>query len=1122
MKKSNVIFSTIFVLFFVISVALAHESRDGYHAFTCNPYVYGGNYAGTLYPPYKHSPSCLASDTSDRCFPYYLARENREWLDIGPDPANPYLDPLLWKHSFYADSSLDSRNGWTFPGSGYSGTAGSVMNTPVTINKTNSCGDAPQSFIQNINSDASASVASGNSLQWGNGTTPTGSGIKTQVPVVYPVKPRFPDIRRDSFFHDSARVLVVPGSGITLGKGAHFYKKIEICSGTINMTVGKKGEKTILYLSDYESFKATCDGNILIQAVTEEGVPVPSPVDCESSEYGQAMIIARGCIVKTSGDAGQFYIDVPIITLSQFMIRGNSRFTGQVIGDRLTTSGIGTASAAIANMTFAPIKTYQLDVPPATFGESKYWAWRTSGCDFEGDDTKSTPKYYNTIYSGAPYAGDAEIEKPDEDYYDTTIAVSLADPITEGSIEVKWKIKYQQGIIEPLKDGNLDARMLVGGKLEDGYIVGNVKFESGKNSKDVDLRIIDKDEGVDKEFVMEFEVVSVSPENYLNNNLMPTTITVKSDNDCTPVEDPTFPTIKWAAIYGDSTGEPITIRAEIENIDELDGTEECSFSWGTTTAKKKIADNKISTNGDIMEFDITGLSQKGGGSGKLFIGDYSFALTDSCAPAIRNANYFRDESKKFDTIAISFTEKIDVLPFVGFDGKPSMTNTAFLAFAKDKKGKNADISLIQAKVISVDEEKGAWRFLYKSDEITDDKGNLLYSYVKIIPRKDMDNFGGVMDVSSEQNAPLDNNHWVAIDFEPKTNFHTVDITLSNAAYFSNSNPADGFIDLIKADIDINFKPESDFNQMESEDKIKELLARMTLPASREFNKLTANDITINGNSLEISVSPKKDGLVSSKTSVDEDDIIKINEKLDISDTVEIVVEGNIEIADSIAPVIVKARFEPMEIQNEDDDIVDILILWFSESLKNPVRKDALVLKSGKKFKFDDAKISGDYIKIPIKYNESSYLPKEGDDSIRVEGGFDIIDLSKNLQKINTVFVPLEVGKYKQNYEVLVHSPYNLKEDDMLRIMVVPIKSRGDKNEDALSGNIVVIDNLGNNVVNMQNFVPNKKGSGLIWTWDGKNSRGRNVGAGMYQAIITITDELEKTTQTFMKKVGIKN
>jgi len=81
------------------------------------------------------------------------------------------------------------------------------------------------------------------------------------------------------------------------------------------------------------------------------------------------------------------------------------------------------------------------------------------------------------------------------------------------------------------------------------------------------------------------------------------------------------------------------------------------------------------------------------------------------------------------------------------------------------------------------------------------------------------------------------------------------------------------------------------------------------------------------------------------------------------------------------------------------------------------------------------------------------------------------------------------------------------------VRVEPCKNRG--NLGNLSGKISIFDALGNKVVNEENFERDKEKDVLIWTWNGKNTRGRTVGSGAYQAIISVDGKIH------LRRIGIK-
>jgi hypothetical protein len=75
-----------------------------------------------------------------------------------------------------------------------------------------------------------------------------------------------------------------------------------------------------------------------------------------------------------------------------------------------------------------------------------------------------------------------------------------------------------------------------------------------------------------------------------------------------------------------------------------------------------------------------------------------------------------------------------------------------------------------------------------------------------------------------------------------------------------------------------------------------------------------------------------------------------------------------------------------------------------------------------------------------------------------------------------------------------------------------------------TGTVSVFDEIGNKVVDNESLefrtgAKGKKGV-LIWTWDGRNLKGRTVAAGSYLAVITVTNESDNITRVFREKIGI--
>jgi len=360
----------------------------------------------------------------------------------------------------------------------------------------------------------------------------------------------------------------------------------------------------------------------------------------------------------------------------------------------------------------------------------------------------------------------------------------------------------------------------------------------------------------------------------------------------------------------------------------------------------------------------------------------------------------------------------------------------------------------------------------------------------------------------------------------------ITLNIDSAAYFDTSYPRDGYID------SINVKFRLATNDEQFAETIRQIVManEFELPRNRHFTKNNATVNMANG-SIGIRVSQDRSSVPVPVTSVSSSDVITVTtpQIRNAGDTLRILLSSGKQIDDSIAPVITAAHFAPMFMKDDDDVIVDTLIVRFSERVTGHVAKEML-----KAFKFstdaeyvidfEDRNVNSDVAHLLLRTNEATVLPEEGD-SIRIESG---ISDGRNLQNVKTVWVPITIGKTTYVYNLTIYpNPYNpgnfsyenpITDKNNMAVLVRPRGSRKITGE--LSGSIIILDQLGNKIVDNESFEFRREKGILIWTWDGKNTRGRNVGAGFYQAIIQITNanakEGEKDTQVYLRKIGIRN
>jgi hypothetical protein len=327
----------------------------------------------------------------------------------------------------------------------------------------------------------------------------------------------------------------------------------------------------------------------------------------------------------------------------------------------------------------------------------------------------------------------------------------------------------------------------------------------------------------------------------------------------------------------------------------------------------------------------------------------------------------------------------------------------------------------------------------------------------------------------------------------------------------------------------------------------------SLPFDRHFNAITTDSISVpERNVFAIAVSQDRNR-AERNTAVSQGErgerFIIIDSVTFADDTLGIFLDANVQIRDAMAPVIVSAVYRPKQMENDNDPVIDTLHIFFSENIAPislPEAQRAFrgrIGASGNEFEFNITGIheqNANNIKLLVELGYTDHIPTGGD-FIRIQrdGGIRDNVSPSNVQDRNTVWMPLEVGQVLNNYRIeILPNPYapkamlrnqlyiaylydslgiSLSSGNMV-VLASPIGGRGGTD---LSGRITIIDGLGNIIIEDGIFAPVSSGSaGLLWTWDGKNSRGRTVGAGNYLAIITLTNNREGNTQVFRRTIGI--
>lgn len=248
---------------------------------------------------------------------------------------------------------------------------------------------------------------------------------------------------------------------------------------------------------------------------------------------------------------------------------------------------------------------------------------------------------------------------------------------------------------------------------------------------------------------------------------------------------------------------------------------------------------------------------------------------------------------------------------------------------------------------------------------------------------------------------------------------------------------------------------------------------------------------------------------------------------------------SIGVSDSVAPVILSGVFTPGNIKepikgNDIERHKDTLEVYFSEEVKIDEIFSPFEVKGDDgdyRFELKDAKIDGNRLHAVVDKIDGGY-PTIGDDedSIRIDILAKVRDLKGNEQLVDdNRFGPLKVLEPKYKLLITAISPFN---PDSAEAIPELFKSEGleveraqitvadflmtIKNPEYIDGSMVIIDNVGNEILILENKEQSNERIGcyladtedrtrFIFYWTGQNNQGRVVGSGSYMARITVTD-----------------
>lgn len=521
--------------------------------------------------------------------------------------------------------------------------------------------------------------------------------------------------------------------------------------------------------------------------------------------------------------------------------------------------------------------------------------------------------------------------------------------------------------------------------------------------------------------------------------------------------------------HGDSIFVALSLSIDPKAL-TVDSLKEVTYSWNGTTNTKKASDlERINDS----TFAITDETLTGGsGSGEItltFLNEnYSVKgkIDDAVAPVITTATYYNWANNK-DTLVVTFSEELD----------KSGSNTPF----------HVTGSSIEVRTQSTNNNTVIYS-IENDAELSQNDSIWIKADNEIVDTED-----------NEQDS--DNNVRIQITY-----FHVASIT--EAAYFESDNRPDGYIDVITlySESALNTK---EFNKLQSS---------ITLPQERNFTigTVTRSD----DNVISIEVQQNKD-LSAARTTSESYDKISISETM-INDTLIIAPVQDLSLKDSLAPVILSARYVPADEGNET--LIDTLRVNYSEKVKvtsfdEPFRfSDASDKDEEYSLKFDNDAGGENAVSYTNIYKQVNVLPGAGDSVWIYEHGT-IEDEKGNVQEHNTVPVPLTVQNYNRNFKVsIAPTPFNLThyEDSMVTIRIQP-QTRILPAD--IQATFVIYDKVGNIVkeVSYEEF-GEVEDEMLKYSFRPNNTLDRRLGAGTYQIELFINADGDQSRHPL--KLGV--
>ncbi|MDG5815925.1 hypothetical protein QA601_12610 [Chitinispirillales bacterium ANBcel5] len=325
------------------------------------------------------------------------------------------------------------------------------------------------------------------------------------------------------------------------------------------------------------------------------------------------------------------------------------------------------------------------------------------------------------------------------------------------------------------------------------------------------------------------------------------------------------------------------------------------------------------------------------------------------------------------------------------------------------------------------------------------------------------------------------------------------IEINRAVYYDNS--ADGFIDSIFISTSHSL----------TDEEADHFASQFILPAYRGFKVDSVSSV---GGGVALHV--REEGGTMPRTGITEaDQVVVIGGWMPNGGLIE---SSVIKVEDMVAPVILSAQFI------SDGSITDTLIVTFSEQVQNISDNEPFLLSTSENQQYylvlDSAATTDNIVfRFPVT-NIRNVTFVNNNDSIWINFISDIRDEASNYQRnpLNRrVLLNVKIKPYNLVARV-INNPYEPSRSQIpqfIRALDPTLSLYGQvviiepeetlRRNVTLKGKAFIYDVVKNPVLTDIELLADESQNRLYLVWDGRNSNGRKVGSGTYQAVFQIND-----------------